>query len=109
VAKQVKTINAEIGARIKQHRLSQKMTRDELARLSGYSANFVQEVELGRSGLSSESIKAFSVALHVSTDDLLFGNTLDGFGHLLEKLKSVPVEKRKHIFKIIDEAIECTK
>jgi len=109
VAKQVKTINAEIGARIKQHRLSQKMTRDKLAKLAGYSANFIQEVELGRSGLSSESIKAFSVALHVSTDSLLFGNTVDNFGHLFERLKAVPLEKQRHIFKILDEAIECTK
>ena len=58
-----KDINVEIGARIKEKRLALKLTRDELAQLSGYTANFIQEVERGRSGLSSESIRALSMAL----------------------------------------------
>ena len=52
----LKNINLEVGARIKRQRLAQKLTREQLASLSGYSANFIQEVERGRSGLSSESI-----------------------------------------------------
>ena len=61
----LKDINIEIGARIKEKRLAQKLTREELAQLSGYTANFIQEVERGRSGLSSESIRAMSIALKV--------------------------------------------
>ena len=59
----LKDINIEVGARIKEKRLAQKLTREDLARLSGYTANFIQEVERGRSGLSSESIRALSMAL----------------------------------------------
>lgn len=101
-----KDINIEIGARIKQLRNAQKLSREKLAELSGYSANFIQEVERGRSGLSSESIRAISQALKTSADHLLFGDRAEDFSYILEKLKTVPPEKREHIIKIIEEAID---
>ena len=107
--RQKKEINVEIGARIKQMRNIRDLSRDELANLSGYSANFVQEVEQGRSGLSSESLRAFSIALKTSADNLLFGDRSEDFSYILEKLKAVPPEKREHILKIIEEAIACTE
>ncbi len=109
MSRERKSINIEVGARIKQRRTLLKLTRERLAELTGYSANFVAEVERGRSGLSSESIRAFSVALHISADSLLFGTEAEGFEYVLEKLKSVPVEKREHIVRIIEEAIHCTQ
>ena len=48
-----KNVNIEVVQRIKQHRTDQGLTREQLARVTGYSANFIQEVERGRSGLSS--------------------------------------------------------
>ena len=105
----LKDINIEVGARIKEKRLAQKLTRDDLAQLSGYTANFIQEVERGRSGLSSESIRALSMALKVSADTLLFGEAPEEYTYLSQKLKSVSPQKRKHILKIIDEAIQCTQ
>ena len=105
----LKDINVEVGARIKEKRLAQKLTRDDLAQLSGYTANFIQEVERGRSGLSSESIRALSMALKVSADTLLFGEAPEEYAYLSQKLKSVSPQKRKHILKIIDEAIQCTQ
>lgn len=73
MARNIKDINVEIGARVKQLRMDRKLTREEFGKLSGYTANFIQEVERGRSGLSSESIRAFAVALGVSTDMILLG------------------------------------
>lgn len=109
MAREIKEINVEIGRRIKEIRRAQGLTREELAALSGYSANFIQEVERGRSGLSSESIRAFSTALKISADSLLFGCEPTGFEHILRELKTVPPEKLKHIIKIIEESIECAK
>ena len=106
--RQLKAVNVEIGARIKAERTRQRLTREDLAKLSGYSANFIQEVERGRSGLSSESICAFSLALKLSADTLLFGAPPAGFEYLIQRLKTVPPEKITHIIKIIDEAVECT-
>lgn len=107
--RQKKQINIEIGARVKEMRNAQNLSRDNLAELSGYSANFIQEVERGRSGLSSESIRALSVALKTSADHLLFGDRSEDFSYILEKLKTVPLEKRGHILKIIEEAIACAQ
>ena len=55
MARNIKDINVEIGARVKQLRVDRKLTCEEFGKLSGYTASFIQEVERGRSGLSSES------------------------------------------------------
>ena len=103
----LKNINIEVGKRIKKQRLDKGLTREQLAQLTGYSVHFVQEVERGRSGLSSESIRAFSSALKVSSDSLLFDSSPETFGYLFERLKSVPHEKQKYIAAIIEAAIDC--
>lgn len=107
--RELKSINVEIGARVKERRTAQRLTRDNLARLTGYSADFIQQVECGRSGLSSESIRAFATALHVSADFLLFGHESMGYERVVAQLKTVPPEKLEHIIKIIDEAVKCTQ
>lgn len=109
MARPLKDINIEIGARIKQHRKMQNLSREGLAELSGYSSNFIQEVERGRSGLSSESIRALSVALKTSADSLIFGGDAEDFSYVARLLAAVPVDKRKHIVRIIEEAVECTQ
>lgn len=109
MARNIKDINVEIGARVKQLRMDKKLTRDEFGKLSGYTSNFIQEVERGRSGLSSESIRAFAIALGISTDVILFGKPNDEFGFVVEKLKTVPTDKLPHVLAIINEAVECVK
>lgn len=109
MAREPKGINIEVGARIKHLRQELKLTREELAALAGYSSNFIQEVERGRSGLSSESIKAFAVALNVSSDSLLFGINQGECILIARKLSEIPEDKRRHILKILDEIIKCLK
>lgn len=109
MARNIKDINVEIGARVKQLRMDRKLTREGLAELSSYTSNFIQEVERGRSGLSSESIRAFAVALGVSTDMILFGEANEEFAFVVEKLKAVPADKLPHVLAIINEAVECAK
>lgn len=104
-----KNVNIEVGQRIKQQRTAQGLTREQLARVTGYSANFIQEVERGRSGLSSESMRAFSTALKVSADCLLFGSPPAGFEYLFAKLGTVSQEKRKYIIAILEAAIACAE
>lgn len=102
MARNIKDINVEIGARVKQLRMDRKLTREKFGKLSGYTANFIQEVERGRSGLSSESIRAFAVALGVSTDMILFGEVNNEYGFVTEKLKEVPADKLPHVLMIIN-------
>lgn len=98
----IKDINVEIGARVKQLKMDRKLTREEFGKLSSYTANFIQEVERGRSGLSSESIRAFAVALGVSTNMILFGEVNNEYGFVTEKLKEVPADKLPHVLTIIN-------
>lgn len=102
-----KSINIEVGNRIKAQRAIQGLTREQLAQLTGYSASFIQEVERGRSGLSSESIRTFSTALKISSDSLLFGRVSESFEYLFPKLNAVPQDKQKYIIKILEAAIDC--
>ena len=104
-----KNVNIEVGQRIKQQRTAQGLTRDHLARVTGFSANFIQEVERGRSGLSTESMRANSTALKVSADCLLFGSPPAGFEYLFAKLDTVSQEKRKYIIAILEAAIACAE
>lgn len=104
-----KTINIEVGTRVKQERAKLGLTRDELAKKVGYSANFINEVERGRCGLSSESIKAFSSALGVTTDTLLFGTESTQFSFIQRQLSTVPPEKLGRVLSIINDVIECSK
>ena len=105
----IKNINIEIGARIKQQRKLKNLSREALADLAGYSANIMQAVERGRSGLSSESIRALSVALKTSADTLIFGDSTEDFSYIARLLTTVPPDKRKHIVRIIEEVVECAQ
>ena len=105
--REVKDINVEVGGRIKTHRLEKKLTRERLATMTGYSANFIQEDERGRSGLSSESIRAFSIALQVSSDSLLFGTEQSPEDYVLSRLKTLPSEKCEKVVYLLNAIIDC--
>lgn len=106
--RELNSINIEVGRRVRQRRTELRLTRESLAKLVGYSSNIVQEVERGRSGLSSESICAFAKALNSSADALLFGRANYNCDQLLAKLEQVPVEKQERILRILDDVIACS-
>ena len=103
-ARQRKTINVEIGARIKEQRKAQGLTREGLSTLTGYSVSFLQEIERGRSGLSSESMKRISQALNVSADFLLNGvSTPNALADsIAKKLDDLDHEKLLYLEQMID-------
>ena len=68
-----KSLNIEVGQRIRAVRENLKLTREQLAEASEMTPRFLACVENGQSGVSLESLKKLSVSLHVSTDYLLFG------------------------------------
>lgn len=100
-----KPINVEIGSRVKEKRIRAHLTREVFAGMVGYSPSFIQEIECGRSGLSSESMKAFALALNVSVDSLIFGDGAGGEEHLIRRLQTLPAEKVKCLETILDELI----
>ena len=103
-ARQRKTINVEIGSRIKEQRKAQGLTREGLSALTGYSVSFLQEIERGRSGLSSESMKRVSDALNVSADFLLNGvsSPKSLADSVAKKLDGLDCEKLLYLEQMID-------
>ena len=65
--------NVEIGLRIQAIRKEQDMTREELAEKAEISTKFLYEIEMGKKGLSAESVLKISRALSISSDYLLTG------------------------------------
>jgi transcriptional regulator with XRE-family HTH domain len=63
--------NAETGKRIKHQRLKQGMTRDELAHKAGISGKFLYEIEIGKKGMSAETLYKVAKVLDVTTDWML--------------------------------------
>jgi len=72
--------NVETGKRIKGQRLKQGMTRDALSQKAGISDKFLYEIEIGKKGMSAETLYKITNVLNVTTDWVLCGKmTEDGF------------------------------
>lgn len=62
-----------IGVRIAKLRDAFHYSRKELAEYADISENFLIEIENGKKRMSAATVAKLSVALHVSTDYILFG------------------------------------
>ncbi len=65
---------ALIGARIKELRLVQGLSQEELAAFSGLSSVYISNIERARKHPGLESLLSIADALGVTMDDLLTGN-----------------------------------
>ena len=63
----------EIGQRVKRLRNQQNLTQEQLAELTGISAHYVYEIEVGLKTMSCPILAAIACSLHTSADYLLFG------------------------------------
>jgi transcriptional regulator with XRE-family HTH domain len=84
-----------IGHRIKQKRIDLHMTRDKLALTAGISDKFLYDIELGRKGMSAQTLYKLACALEVSANWLYEGK--EHFRYHNEKVCRVAVEKSKKI------------
>ena len=70
-----KTVNVEIGERIKKAREQIKMTQEKLAEKVNVSPQYISDLERGVVGVSIPTLKSICLVLGVTSDSLLFGNT----------------------------------
>lgn len=87
----------EIGRRIQEIRKERDMTREDLAEKAEISSKFVYEVEMGKKGLSAESVAKITRALATSSDYLLTG---DGEKNPKE-LESLTSREKKQLERIV--------
>lgn len=62
------------GERIKELRILNKYTGEELAAKAGISVKFLYNIEQGKQGFSSETLLGLAEALHVKCDYILKGS-----------------------------------
>lgn len=64
------SIEQRFGHRIKEIRMFQKISQEELAWRSGLSKNYISDVENGRRNVSLRAIEKFAIGLDVDMADL---------------------------------------
>ena len=72
-----KSINVEVGQRIKASREKRGLTQEQLSELLALTPHFLSSVERGVTGISLEKLRQLCLVLNVSSDFLLFG-TVEG-------------------------------
>lgn len=92
--------NVEIGLRIQEVRKERNMTREDLAEKAEISTKFLYEVEIGKKGLSAESVYKISKALSISCDYLLIGEG-ESECSKLDKLSGKQLKQLEKIIKLV--------
>ena len=95
--------NIEIGRRIKDARQKAKMTQELLAEKIDVSTQYISDLERGLVGISLQTLKAVCVTLCVSSDSILFGETISASEAIMAaKCKTLSPEQMQLISGIID-------
>jgi transcriptional regulator with XRE-family HTH domain len=91
-----------IGNRIRLQREFLGFTRDYLAEQISASTNFCRDIEIGAKGMSLKTLAKISLVLKISTDYIIFGESLDNTAEpLMLMLNSCKPEKRKFAEQIL--------
>ena len=104
--KVIKELNKTIGNRVREKRENLNLSREAFAELAGGSQSFINEIERGRSGMSSESLAAISKALCVSTDYLVFGES-GKYDRIISLLRNLNSSKLEHMERIVKEIVDA--
>lgn len=104
--KEIKALNKAIGDRVRAEREGLDLSRESFAEKAGVSQSFINEIERGRSGMSSESLAAISRALGVSTDFLIFGES-GKYDKIISLLRDLDMSKLEHMERIIKEIVDA--
>jgi len=107
---------SSIGTRISAFRKSKGLTQTELAEIIGISRKLVTDYETGTSHLNDDMVIRFSLALGVSSDELLglkdtpmpksTGLPLR-YTRRMKEIDNLPESKKKAILNVIDDLIRA--
>lgn len=87
--KEKKSLNVEIGKRIRTARRNNHLTQDNLAEVLGLSTQYISNLERGVVGASFPTIISLCQSLHVSSDYILMGAEDRGLSNLVVELDSL--------------------
>lgn len=96
-------IKQSLGKKIKEKRIQESLTQEQLAEKIGISPKSLSQIELGNNFISADNLEKICLALNVQVKNLFDfdnDNTEDKMQYVLNKLKQSPKLLNK-IYKII--------
>lgn len=100
---------AQIGRRLREKREQAGYTRERLGELCSLSPRFIANIEFGDSTFSLDSLMTVCRVLSCSSDDLLFGSSIDGeaWTETISKLRQLDTKYKEPVNKTIQGLIEA--
>ena len=105
-----KKINVILGCRVKQARLEQHLTREQLAERANVSARFLADVESGITGVSLSTLRELCLILGLSADYLLDLSRVSADNELEQitnRLKNLDARQLKYAAEILTQYVEA--
>ena len=103
-----KEINIQIGERIRFAREQNKITQEQLAEIIEVSPQYISDLERGVVGISIPTLKKACLAMHTSSDYILFGEPSDGLeAEIIEILRTLPPKQANLLRDIIQKYTEA--
>lgn len=99
----------KIGQRIRKYRKVNNLSQEALAEKIGISTTHMSHIETGNTKLSLAVLVNLSLALGVSTDDLLFSQSPDSKSSLMDKTIEILESCNSQELAIIIDIIKATK
>lgn len=100
----------QIGERVRSQREFLRLTRGELAESLGVSVNFCSDIELGKKGMSLETLVKAVQALNVSADFIVLGKSeSDDLHSITALIESCDKNSLKYLQEIIKDFILAMK
>ena len=99
---------AQIGQRLREKREQAGYTREKLGELCSLSPRFIANVEFGDATFSLDSLMTVCRVLACSSDDLLFGGSIDGeaWSETASRLWQLDVKYQPSVDKVLQGLIE---
>ncbi len=103
------TVKLQIGRRLREKREQAGYTREKLGELCSLSPRFIANIEFGDSTFSLDSLMTVCRVLSCSSDDLLFGSSIDAtaWAESIAKLKQLDLRYQEPVDKMIQGLIEA--
>ena len=98
----MKDFKVQVGERIKELRILNKYTREELATKVGISVKFLYNIERGKQGFSAETLLALSEVFHMKCDYILKGSKESAYSNeLLEAIDMLDESQMITLVKVL--------
>lgn len=101
---------ADMGKRIKQKRIANRMTQEQLAERTNLSVAYIGMLERGMRTPSLETFIVIADELNATADELLYGTMKTGYQTRMlryeEKMAKLNMRETKKIYDVIDVLLE---